>query len=67
MKKKRELPPPASVNRFELPPTRSVEEEIRDLMSRVRVLVSLLPTCRLRDDPVNPQGQPSSRGRKANR
>ena len=63
MKKKPKLPPHASVNSYELPPTRSVAAEIRDLMSRVSLLVSLLPACRLRDDPANPQGQPSSHRR----
>ena len=70
MKKKPKLPPHASVNSYELPPSKfilpstvKVTQEIRDLMSRVSLLVSLLPACRLRDDPANPQGQPSSHRR----
>ena len=57
-------PPPASVNSFELPPTRSVEAEIRDLFRKADVLLSLLPTCRLRDNPSNPVGQVRARERK---
>ena len=36
-----------------LPRTRSVESEIRELSSRVRVLLNLLPVCRLADGMPN--------------
>ncbi len=48
MEKKRcKLPPPASVNSFELPSARSVEMEIRTLSGQVRILLDLLQVCRL--------------------
>ena len=47
MKNKRKLPPPASVNSYELPSARSVEMEIRMLSGQVRILLDLLRVCQL--------------------
>jgi hypothetical protein len=42
-----------------LPRTRSVEEEIRELSARVRVLLELLTVCRLADGRTDPRRSPS--------
>jgi hypothetical protein len=42
-----------------LPRTESVEHEIRELSSRVRVLLELLNVCRLADGRADPRRSPS--------
>jgi hypothetical protein len=42
-----------------LPRTQSVEEEIRELSGRVRVLLELLNVCRLADGRADPRRSPS--------
>jgi hypothetical protein len=43
-----------------LPRTQSVEEEIRELSGRVRVLLELLNVCRLADGRADPRRSPST-------
>jgi hypothetical protein len=42
-----------------LPRTQSVEDEIRELSARVRVLLELLNVCRLADGRTDPRRSPS--------
>lgn len=46
---------PRSLILSALPRTESVETEIRELSARVRVLLELLPVCRLADERNDPR------------